>query len=64
MLMMGNDNATRYVRRIRNKAKRAYASHVYSAMVHDAELPDSTPFHLSAMAAQAVRMNLAELLKT
>jgi len=54
--------ASRYIESIRNRAKRAYA-HAYYQWLRDPQVSDP-PDHpnLSAMGAQAVRMNLDKIL--
>jgi hypothetical protein len=55
--------AQAYVNRIRNPQKRAYARSVMRAYLRSNDAPDSTPFELSVMAAQAVRLHLHSLIR-
>lgn len=60
---MNTTEAEKYVKRIRNNAKRAYAwawLHYYKG---EWPQPKDENFNLSYMAKQAVRMNLFDLLK-
>lgn len=53
----------KYIRAIRNDAKRAYAT-AYFNWIRGTELePDSSTFKLSAMGAQAVRLQIDEMMK-
>jgi hypothetical protein len=55
------EQAEKYIRRIRNPAKRFYGWQVLACKVNDAPLPPD-PKGLSYMGAQAVRNALRELL--
>ena len=54
--------ARTYIQRIRNATKRAYAEDVYRTIIGGGSL-SVQPDGLSYMAAQAVRMNLADILR-
>ena len=61
---MYRNEATEYVRRIRNKAKREYAISFHAYLIAGKVGPEPPrPPELSGMAAQAVKLNLYALCK-
>jgi hypothetical protein len=58
-MAMTLDGAARYIRAIRNRVKRAYAVAYLAYRLGEGPEP-ADPRDLSYMAAQAVRMNLAD----
>ena len=61
---MYNNEATEYVRRLRNKAKQEYAIRFHAYLIAGKVGPEPPrPLGLSGMAAQAVRLHLYTLCK-
>lgn len=56
-----NKRVRSYVNRIRNKNKKSYARRYYAWLQSGESGPEPDEGNLSAMAAQGVRMSLAEL---
>ena len=56
----------RYINRIRNKAKKRYAKEYLAWLMNrcNGKEPERIPYGLSYMAAQAVRMDLRDLVTT